>query len=117
MTDLVISKESRLLGVFAGFATTAGCRVDLEIVRIRESEGAAVGRHADDHLLFGRAKSHPQRGRVIYAQLFLPLRVQGRGVQGRVVTGLSFPLAVEVVRHQIYEVQIAAEDNIASWLQ
>ena len=74
-SHLVISEESGLLGVLAGFAAAARCRVDLEIGRVREREGAAVGRHADDHLLLRRAEPHPHRGRVIDTQLFLPLRV------------------------------------------
>lgn len=75
-TYLVVREETGLLGVFAGFPAAVGRGVYAEVRRIRKGEGPAVRGHAYNELFFRRAELDPHRGRVVDAQLFLPLRVQ-----------------------------------------
>jgi len=111
VTHLVVGEESSFLGVVASLAAATGRRVDAEVVLVGEGESAAVGGHADHQLVLGSTQLDPHVGGVLHTQLLAPLGV-GRGcVQGRVVARLALPLAVEVVRHQVDEVQITAINN------
>jgi hypothetical protein len=74
--------------------------------RVGQGEGAPVGGHPYHQLLLGGAQLHPQVGRMLHVQLLLVLTVAAGGVERCVVTSLTFPLAVEIVSHEVDEVQI-----------
>ena len=56
--------------------------------------------------MLGRAESDPHVDGVGDGELLAPLGVTGRGVQRRVVACLPLPLAMEVVRHDVEDVQV-----------
>lgn len=64
---LVIGKKAGFLCVFACLSTTARRCMNTEIGKIRESEGTAVSRHADDQFLFGCPETDPHRRSVVHA--------------------------------------------------
>ena len=74
----------------------------------------AFGTYLTDHVLLETynklvlrcTKSDPHFGGMRDAELLAPLGVGRRGKERRIVAGLLFPFAVEIVRHQVDEIQI-----------
>lgn len=107
MPYLVVGEESTLLCVLSSFSSAARGTVDLEHRRIGQGKRPSIGGHTDDQLLLGGTQTDPHVGGVLHAELLTPLGVRAGRAEGGVVADLAFPLAVEVVCHQVDEVQVA----------
>lgn len=105
---LVVGEEAAFLGILSGLAAAAGRTVDLVHLRVGQSECSAVCRHPNDELILGGSQTDPGVRRVLDAELFPPFAVGRRSVQGSIVASFSLPLAVEIVCHEVDEVQITA---------
>lgn len=108
-TNLVVSQESSFFGVLASFSTAAGWTVHLVNLRIGECKSSSVGWHSNDELVLGSAEAYPHAGSVFDRKLLPPFAVGGGCVERSIVSGFSFPFPVEIVRHEIDEIQVAEE--------
>ena len=106
LAHFVVGQETAFFGVDPFFTSAASRIVDAVAARVGQREGASVCGHADHQFLPGRTQLDPEVGGVVDRQLLAPFRVGRRGVERGVVTGLSLPFAVEVVGHDVDEVQV-----------
>lgn len=106
---LVVGKEAGFFRVLPGFSAPACGGVDLVPIGVAQGEGPSVGRHADDELVLGGAEFHPEFRGVVHAELPPPFAVGAGGVERGVVARFAFPFSVEVVGHQVDEVQVGGD--------
>uniref|UniRef100_A0A182JA18 Uncharacterized protein n=1 Tax=Anopheles atroparvus TaxID=41427 RepID=A0A182JA18_ANOAO len=107
--DLVVAQEARLVGELAGKSAARRRGSDVELRLVDERERAAVGGHADEQLLLGRTLFHPLARTVVDGQLLLVVGGRVEREQRRIVADLALPLAVEVVRHHVDEVEVLGD--------
>ena len=102
----VVGEESGFAGVDSGGTSSAGRSVDDVIAWVAERERASVSGHADDEFVTGSTQSDPQIRGVVNWQLLPPFAVGWRSEERRVMTGLVLPFSVEIVSHEVDEIQV-----------
>uniref|UniRef100_A0A182Q6U0 Uncharacterized protein n=1 Tax=Anopheles farauti TaxID=69004 RepID=A0A182Q6U0_9DIPT len=105
-TDFVVAQETGLVGELPGQAAARSRRPNVELRLVDERERTAVRWHADQQLLLRCTLLYPLARTVVNGQLLLVVGGRIKREQWRVVSDLTFPLAVEIVRHDVDEVEI-----------
>lgn len=66
----------------------------------------------NNKFLLRSTEFNPQMGGMVDRQLLPPFRVRGGRIQRSIVAGLSLPFAVEIIGHDVDEVQVAGNIKI-----
>uniref|UniRef100_A0A182WBE4 Uncharacterized protein n=1 Tax=Anopheles minimus TaxID=112268 RepID=A0A182WBE4_9DIPT len=105
-TDFVVAEKTGLIGELA-WQTASGSRcTNIELRLVDERKRSSIRGHTDQQLLLRCTLFHPFARTVIHRQLLLIVGGRIQREERRIVSDLTFPLSVEIVRHHVDKVEV-----------